>query len=74
MIDRNMIKTSSVVLEIDKELDYLVKKIELLNYINPLNIATEKENFFDSKFTINPNFIYPKLDFDAFDLQRSSFL
>jgi uncharacterized protein (TIGR02421 family) len=63
----------SIVLKIDKELDVLVKKIELLNYINPLNIQSEKERFFASKFTVNPNFVYPKVDFDAFDLQRSLF-
>ncbi len=63
----------NTVLEIDYKLDKLVKKIELLNYINPLNIASEKKRFFESKFTVNPNFIYPKVDFDAFDLQRSLF-
>lgn len=68
-----MIKTTEVVLEIDKKLDLLVKKIELLNYINPLNIAEEKEKFFKSNFTENPNFIYPTLDFDAFGLQRQLF-
>jgi len=68
-----MIKTRSVVLEIDRKLDLLVKKIELLNYINPLNIEEEKKKFFESNFTINPSFIYPKLDFDAFGLQRQLF-
>lgn len=63
----------SIVLDIDKKLDVLVKKIELLNYINPLNIAQEKGRFFASKFTQNPNFVYPKIDFDAFDLQRALF-
>ncbi len=63
----------SIVLKIDKELDILVKKIELLNYINPLNIQTEKERFFKSKFTQNPHFVYPKVDFDAFALQRALF-
>jgi len=68
-----MIKTESVVLEIDKKLDLLVKKVELLNYINPLNIEEERKKFFESNFTKNPEFIYPKLDFDAFDLQRQLF-
>ncbi len=63
----------SIVLDIDKKLDVLVKKIELLNYINPLNIQQEKERFFNSKFTVNPNFVYPKVDFDAFNLQRALF-
>jgi uncharacterized protein (TIGR02421 family) len=68
-----IIKKAQVVLEVDRKLDLLVKKIELLNYINPLNIAEEKSKFFKSNFTENPNFIYPKLDFDAFDLQRKLF-
>jgi len=68
-----MIKTEASVLELDKKLDFLVKKIELLNYINPLNIQTEKKKFFDSKFTVNPKFKYPILDFDAFGLQRELF-
>ena len=68
-----MIKTESVVLEIDKKLDLLVKKVELLNYINPINIEDEKKKFFNASFTKNPEFIYPKLDFDAFDLQRQLF-
>ena len=68
-----MIKTATVVLKIDKQLDKLVKQIELLNYINPLNIATEKKKFFESNFSVNPAFIYPKLDFDAFGLQRELF-
>jgi uncharacterized protein (TIGR02421 family) len=63
----------SIVLKIDQKLDLLVKKIELLNYINPLNIQSEKERFFKSKFTENPNFVYPKIDFDAFALQRALF-
>ncbi len=68
-----MTTTNNIVLEIDKELDLLVKKIELLNYINPTNIEVEKIRFFESKFTINPSFKYPKVDFDAFDLQRRLF-
>lgn len=68
-----MIKTKHIVLEIDRKLDILVKKIELLNYINPLNIEEEKERFFKNKYTENPNFIYPKVDFDSFQLQRELF-
>jgi len=68
-----LIATNSIILDIDKKLDFLVKKIELLNYINPLNIEEEKEKFFASNFFKNPEFIYPKLDFDAFGLQRELF-
>lgn len=58
---------------IDEKLDFLVKKIELLNYINPLNIAAQKALFFESKFTENPKFVYPKRDFNSYELQRALF-
>ena len=68
-----MTKTETAIIAIDAKLDHLVKKIELLNYINPTNIQEEKKKFFASNFNLNPNFSYPKLDFDAFGLQRLLF-
>ncbi|MCF6280541.1 MAG: flavohemoglobin expression-modulating QEGLA motif protein, partial [Flavobacteriaceae bacterium] len=62
-----------ILLEIDKKIDFLVKKIELLNYINPTNIEEEKARFFNSKFTVEPNFKYPNLEFNSFELQRQLF-
>ena len=38
--------------DIDANLNRLVKNIELLNYINPQNIAAEKKKFFSYKFCI----------------------
>ena len=35
--------------EIDHEIDALIKKIEMLNYVNPNNIESEKEKLFNSK-------------------------
>ncbi len=58
---------------IDKSLDTLVQKIELLSYINPTNIETQKERFFASNCTINPVFNYPEMDFDKFKLHRQLF-
>ena len=58
---------------IDNQLNYLVKKIELLSYINPLNIDQEKKKFFISKYNINPVFNYKKIDFDAHHLQQQLF-
>ncbi len=62
-----------ILFEIDEKIDFLVKKIELLDYINPINILEEKKRFFDSKFTVEPNFKYPNLEFDSFNLQRQLF-
>lgn len=64
---------NKILLEIDEKIDFLVKKIELLDYINPINIIEEKKRFFDSKFTIEPNFKYPNLAFNAYKLQRQLF-
>ena len=55
---------------IDTNLDKLVKKIELINYINPVNIEQEKRNFFASKYNVNPNFKYRRIDFNAHKLQQ----
>ena len=59
--------------EIDNKIDFLVKKIELLDYINPINIEEEKTRFFNSKFTVEPNFKYPTREFNALELQRQLF-
>ncbi|MFT4831543.1 MAG: hypothetical protein ACI815_001192 [Psychroserpens sp.] len=56
--------------EIDTNLDRLVKKIELLSYLNPLNIEKEKQRFFASKFTEDPVFKYTKIKFDPYKLHR----
>lgn len=59
--------------DIDANLNRLVKKIELLNYINPLNIEREKKQFFSSKYTYDPVFKYPKIKFNGYKLHRLFF-
>ena len=59
--------------EIDANLDRLVRRIELLSYVNPLNIEKEKHRFFASKYTATPNFKYPKLKFNPYKLHRLFF-
>lgn len=59
--------------EIDKNINDLVKKVELLSYVNPINIEEEKAKFFKSKYIKDPKFIYPKIDFDRFRLHRELF-
>lgn len=61
------------VFDIDSNLDRLVKNIELLNYINPLNIAAEKKKFFSSKYNYEPEFKYPKIKFNGYKLHRLFF-
>ncbi len=59
--------------DIDGNLDRLIKKIELLSYVNPLNIEKEKHHFFASKYTEDPDFRYPKLKFNPYKLHRMFF-
>ncbi len=58
---------------IDSRLDELVKKIELLSYVNPINIEAQKQLFFASKYLTDPTFKYPQRDFDKFKLHREFF-
>ena len=60
-------------LEIDAKIHELVKKIELLNYVNPNNIEEQKQLFFKSKYLEDPKFTYPKRDFDKFSLHKKFF-
>lgn len=70
----NTIQTQNKILfEIDQKIDQLVKKIELLNYVNPVNIESEKEKFFKSKYLSDPKFKYPIRDFDKFSLHKEFF-
>lgn len=59
--------------DIDNDIDRLVKKIELLSYVNPTNIETEKERFYTSKYLSDPIFTYPSINFDRFNLHRELF-
>jgi len=59
--------------DIDANLNRLVRNIELLNYINPLNIASEKKKFFSSKYKYEPEFKYPKIRFNGYKLHRLFF-
>ena len=59
--------------DIDANLNRLVKNIELLNYINPQNIAAEKKTFFSSKYNYEPVFKYPKMRFNGYKLHRLFF-
>lgn len=59
--------------EIDHKIDILVKKIEMLNYVNPNNIEEEKRKFYRSKYLEDPKFTYPKRDFDKFSLHKEFF-
>ena len=68
MKDSNV--ASKVLFEIDTNVNAIVKKIELLSYVNPINMEEEKAKFFNSKYLADPKFKYPVIDFDRFQLHR----
>lgn len=71
MIENNV--ETEPLFKIDKYIDSLVKKIELLSYVNPVNIEEEKGKFFASKYLTDPVFVYPSRDFDKFKLHKEFF-
>lgn len=66
-------ETYAGIFEIDANINRLVHRIELLNYVNPTNISKSKKDFFKTNFSQNPKFKYPKLDFNTYKLQRLFF-
>ena len=56
--------------EVDRQLYDLVKDFEVLNFVNPINIASERKAFFAAKAATNPQFEYRPLMLDPFDLKR----
>ncbi len=73
MIEPKIAEAYQDLIDIDANLNRLVKSIELLNYINPLNIESEKKKFFASKFKYEPQFKYPKIKFNGYKLHRLFF-
>jgi uncharacterized protein (TIGR02421 family) len=60
--------------EIDHQLYSVVKKFDVLSFVNPNNLETEKKNFFKSKFRTNPKFNYKRLNLDPALVKRSLYL
>ncbi len=73
MNTEDVARTYEDLFKIDANLNHLVQKIELLNYINPSNIESEKKLFFSSKYKYEPNFKYPKIKFNGYELHRLFF-
>lgn len=59
--------------EVDIQIEKILKGVELLPYLNPINAETEKRKFFRSKFTSEPHFAYAKIKFNAFKTQKHLF-
>ncbi|RMG79021.1 MAG: flavohemoglobin expression-modulating QEGLA motif protein [Bacteroidetes bacterium] len=57
-------------LKLDEELYRITKKIEILDYVNPVNLEREKQAFFHSKYKRNPKFNYRHLNINPFEIKR----
>ena len=72
--DKNMLLDNSItktIQKIDNQLYRLLKSFEMLTYINPINVNSEKARFFKSKFTVNPNFKYKPIKINPYELTKS---
>ncbi|MDG1477490.1 MAG: DUF1704 domain-containing protein [Vicingaceae bacterium] len=71
--DKNMLLDNSItqnIQKIDNQLYRLLKNFEMLTYVNPINVKTEKVRFFKSKFTVNPNFKYKPIKINPYELTK----
>jgi len=56
--------------KVDEAIHQCVRRFELLEYVNPINLAAERRAFFGSRFQKVPDFKYRPLGFDARALKR----
>ena len=61
------------VIDLDQALFSLVNGINILDAVNPVNLAEQRQAFFDSKFSIEPNFQYGEHGVDSFNIKRQLF-
>lgn len=58
---------------VDNQLYDLLKNIEIIDFVNPINIETEKKKFFQSKYKKNPSFKYKPLNIDVNEIKREMY-
>ncbi|MFT6329027.1 MAG: hypothetical protein ACJAYN_000956 [Bermanella sp.] len=61
---------SQELIEFDREFYDITKKINILSAVNPTNFDQQKETFFDSHFSIEPEFTYEGSKLDVFATKR----
>lgn len=59
-----------VVLEVDRKLFRMVKQMDTLHYINPVNFLQEKRRFFARGYHYTPEFRYRQLRLDPYALRE----
>ncbi len=60
---------SPIVKEIDTKIFSYMKNFDVLNFVSPINIESEKKAFFKNKHKRNPHFKYSPLHIDASSLK-----
>lgn len=55
---------------VDHQYFEIVKRLDVLHYINPTNISTEKKAFFKSKYKKAPKFKYKPIPFNLSNIKR----
>lgn len=70
---KNDLKPEASILELDQTLYELVGKINILDGINPLNYAEQKQAFFACNYSSQPQFSYQHNPIDPFKLKRQLF-
>jgi uncharacterized protein (TIGR02421 family) len=56
--------------KLDAQLHEIVSGIDILEAVTPLNYREQKQEFFDSRFSVNPAFSYNTHEVDIFGLKR----
>jgi uncharacterized protein (TIGR02421 family) len=56
-------------IKLDKQLFRLARNFELLSFVNPINIESEKKRFFKHNFIANPIFRYKPLTINPFEFK-----
>ena len=63
-------KMDSSIIKLDRALYQLAKGMETLYYINPINIESERKQFFKKNGNYQPNFHYHQLNIDPFKFRE----
>lgn len=63
-------KLEPVILEIDKQLSQLVKGLDILEWVNPINLHQEMSRCFKSGFKREPDFKYKQLPIEPYSFRE----
>jgi len=67
LLDKTM---DPAILDVDRKLSVMLKKFELLAFVNPINTNQEKKKFFKNKCTVPPEFKYNPIRINPFELKQ----